>query len=87
MIPLPNLNLSLSDRKDLKNDTNATTGVDLSTPWNQVKNIQIHSSGGQSASASVETKKETSGSLSDLGGLPLPLIFIAAGAFLLLRSK
>ncbi|MFZ6748043.1 hypothetical protein [Undibacterium sp. Ren11W] len=88
MIPLPNMSLNVSDKKDLKNDTNATTGVDLSTPWNQVKNIQIHGSGGtQGATASVETKKDTSGSLSDVGGIPLPMLLIAGGAFLLLRSK
>lgn len=86
-IPIPKLDLNASDKLDLRTDNQAVTSVDLSNPWTQTKNIQIHSKGSQSATATNDKTTSASPAKSGaLGGLNPSLLIVAAGAYLLLKA-
>lgn len=84
MIPLPNLNLKKTS--STANNSQTYTSVDLSNPWTQVKNIQIHSTGSQAATA--RAKKETPANMksgSGFGNIPTEYIFAGLLALWLLK--
>jgi hypothetical protein len=86
-LPIPKLDLKFSDQKDLRTDNQAVTSVDLSNPWTLSKNIQIHSQGSQSATATNDKTTSASPAKSGaLGGLSPSLLIVAAGAYFLLRA-